>query len=151
VPPKKRGQRPPPRKSGSPRSGSARAGSPRAGSPRAGSATTAGRGRQAAATRSFYTPGGSPFRHGVERRSAPVLVLLTQAPRLVIMLAPLALFLLGVFLPLIPGLVVLGAFCLLTGWLAYLSWPGADARAKLIRIVMFAIVIAIVIFRIVRA
>jgi hypothetical protein len=80
-----------------------------------------------------------------------LLVLLSQAPRLVIMLTPLALLLLGLFLPLSGGLIALAVFFLLTSWLAYLSWPNADARAKLIRLLMFALVIALVVIRVVRA
>jgi hypothetical protein len=99
----------------------------------------------------FYTPGGSSFRHSVERTSAPLLVLLTQLPRLVMMIAPLALLLLGFFLPLAIGLVFLAIFFIFTGWLAYLSWPRTDARAKLIRLAMFALVIGLAVLRIVRA
>jgi hypothetical protein len=87
----------------------------------------------------------------VERRSAPALVLLTQLPRFVMMVAPLALLLLGFFLPLTIGLVFLALFFVFTGWLAYLSWPRTDATAKLIRFAMFAVVIALAAIRIARA
>jgi hypothetical protein len=90
------------------------------------------------------------LRHSVERTSAPVLLLLTGLPRWVVMFAPLALVLLGFFLPLAPGLVALGIFFLLTGWLAYLSWPRADLRARAIRLAMFALVIALVVIRVTR-
>jgi hypothetical protein len=99
----------------------------------------------------FYTPGSSPFRRSVERASAPALVLLTQLPRAVMMFAPLALLLLGFFLPLAIGLVFLGIFLVFTGWLAYLSWPRTDGRAKLIRLPVFALVIALIAIRIARS
>ena len=99
---------------------------------------------------SLYTPNGSPFRGSVERFSAPLLVLLTQAPRFVVTFAPLVLVLLGFFLPLVFGLIALGIFFVYTSWLAYLSWPGADVKARLIKVVMFALVIALVVLRISR-
>ena len=46
------------------------------------------------------------------------------------MLAPLALLLLGFFLPLAIGLVFLAIFFVFTGWLAYLSWPRTDATSE---------------------
>jgi hypothetical protein len=79
-----------------------------------------------------------------------MLVYLTSLPRPVVMFTPLALILLGFFLPLAFGLVALALFLLLTGWLAYLSWPRADGKARVIRIAMFALVIALVVVRVVR-
>ncbi len=122
---------------------------PRKGSP-AKRGNAGGRSPQPAAE-PFYTPGGSSFRRSVERTSAPALVLLTQLPRLVMMLLPLALLLLGFFLPLAIGLVFLAIFFVFTGWLAYLSWPRTDVKAKLIRMAMFALVIALAVIRIARA
>jgi hypothetical protein len=78
-------------------------------------------------------------------------VLLTQLPRLVVTIAPLALLLLGFFLPLAIGLVFLAIFLLFTSWLAYLSWPRTDGRAKLIRVAVFALVIALTAIRIARS
>lgn len=83
----------------------------------------------------------------MEKASAPLLLTLTQGPRWVIMFAPLALVLLGFFLPLPYGYVALGIFLVFTGWLAYLSWPRADLKARLIRIGMFALVIALIVIR----
>ncbi|HEX4016570.1 MAG TPA: DUF6703 family protein [Frankiaceae bacterium] len=138
--PKKRAPRP------------ARRTAPRKGTPAKPRGGGGGRTPQAAPSRQpFYTQGGSAFRHSVERASAPALVLLTQMPRIVMMLAPLALLLLGFFLPLAIGLVFLVVFFLFTGWLAYLSWPRTDVRAKLIRLAMFALVIALAVIRIGRA
>jgi hypothetical protein len=99
----------------------------------------------------FYTPGGSAFRRSVERASAPLLVMLMQPPRIVMIITPLALLLLGFFLPLAIGMVFLVIFFVFTGWLAYLSWPRVDTKAKLIRLAMFALVIALAALRIARA
>jgi hypothetical protein len=76
---------------------------------------------------------------------------MTQLPRIVMMLLPLALLLLGFFLPLAIGLAFLALFFVFTGWLAYLSWPRTDAPARLLRVGMFALVIALAVIRIVRA
>jgi hypothetical protein len=107
---------------------------------------------------SIYTPGGSAFRHSVERVSAPALLLLTRPapgggrkPNRAIALAPLVLLLLGFFLPLILGIIALGVFLLFTAWLAYLSWPRTDVRARLIRIVMFLLVIGLIVLRVSRS
>jgi hypothetical protein len=80
-----------------------------------------------------------------------MLVLLTRLPRAVMMLTPAALLLLGLLLPLAIGLVFLAVFLLFTGWLAYLSWPRTDGRAKLIRVAVFALVIALIAIRIARS
>jgi hypothetical protein len=122
---------------------------PRKGAPARARKATSGRAPQPATP--FYTPAGSSFRRSVERRSAPGLVLLTALPRIVMMLAPLALLLLGFFLPLAFGLVFLAIFFVFTGWLAYLSWPRTDTTAKLIRLAMFAVVIALAAIRIARS
>ncbi len=79
-----------------------------------------------------------------------MLILLRQLPRPVIMFTPLALFLLGAFLPLPYAYVALALFFALTFWLAYLSWPNTDARGRAIRVVMFALVIGLVVLRAVR-
>ena len=79
-----------------------------------------------------------------------MLVLLTQMPRYVVTLTPLALLLLGAFLPLPFGFVALGVFFLLTLWLAYLSWPGVTPGHRALRVGMLAVVVAIVVLRIVR-
>ncbi len=133
----------------SPKKRAGRRPAPRKSAP-ANPANRSGGGRRPEPAAPFYTPGSSALRHSVERVSAPALVLLTQLPRVVMMLAPLVLLLLGFFLPLAIGLVFLALFLLFTAWLAYLSWPRTDARARLIRVAVFALVIALAVIRIVR-
>jgi hypothetical protein len=135
VSPKKRAQRPA-RRTPAPRK-DARSGSPRP--------------RSSEPAAPFFTPTSSAFRRSLERRSAPLLVLLTQLPRVVMMFAPLALLLLGFFLPLAIGLVFLAIFLLFTGWLAYLSWPRTDAKARLMRVAIFVLIIGLAVLRIARA
>jgi hypothetical protein len=77
-------------------------------------------------------------------------MLLTQLPRLAITLVPLVLLLLGFFLPFVFGIIALALFLLFTTWLAYLSWPRTDVRARLIRVAMFVLVVALLATRIAR-
>jgi hypothetical protein len=75
----------------------------------------------------------------------------SRKPRPAIMFAPLVLLLLGFFLPLALGIVALAIFLLFTAWLAYLSWPRTDARARLIRAAMFLLVIGLIVLRVTRS
>jgi hypothetical protein len=153
VSPKKKGSRN--RPASAPRKSAGSRPRQAGGAPRqAGHGTTRG---AAPPSPSIYTPGGSAFRHKVEGFSAPALLLLTRPapgggrkPNRAISLAPLVLLLLGFFLPLILGLIALGFFLLFTAWLAYLSWPRTDVRARLIRGVMFLLVIGLIVLRISR-
>ena len=67
------------------------------------------------------------------------------------MFGPLALLILGFFLPIAPGLLALALFFLYTAWLAYLSWPRTDLRARLIRVAMLLLVIGLIVLRVSRS
>lgn len=97
--------------------------------------------------RPFLTPDASPFRHAVERRSAPVLLFLRGLPRLALVAAVVA-FVAGGLI----GEGALGAACLLVvaaffGWLLFLSWPAVPAGARLMRIAVLAVMLAAVGFK----
>jgi hypothetical protein len=66
------------------------------------------------------------------------------------MFAPLVLLLLGFFLPFYAGIVALVIFLVFTAWLAFLSWPRTDLRARAIRVVMFLLVIGLIAIRVSR-
>lgn len=66
------------------------------------------------------------------------------------MVAPLVLLLLGFFLPFVFGMIALAIFLFFTTWLAYLSWPRTDTRARLIRVLMFLLVVALIAIRVSR-
>ncbi|MCU1672367.1 MAG: hypothetical protein JWN77_480 [Frankiales bacterium] len=81
------------------------------------------------------------FRTSVEKRSAPVLVLLSQRPRWLVPVLSLLLLVGGLALP-----PVFGALCLLLllafiGWLTYLSWPVVVGNARLLRFVTLGLVV----------
>lgn len=64
-------------------------------------------------------------------------------PRLVVPVIVLVLFLIGAFAPplyALPAVLVLIAF---VGWLASLSWPILDAPARLVRVFVVGILVAL--------
>lgn len=91
--------------------------------------------------RPFLTPGGSPFRHAVERRSATVAVFLSHLPRALPGLLVVSLVAAGLLAPPPANGVVLLVVALLLAWLVYLSWPAIPAQAKAIRVVVIALVV----------
>lgn len=95
----------------------------------------------------FYTPNASPYRQKVEQASAPLLVLLHRMPRVVFAALPLLLLVGGAFLPVAIALPMLGLALLLLGWLAFLSWPRAEGGAKLMRLIVPGLVVAIAVLR----
>ena len=99
---------------------------------------------RAASTRSRrppLVPQPAPGLRGtVERASAPVLLWLSARPRWFIPVLSGALLVAGLFAPRgigVPLLLLLVAF---VGWLSYLSWPALDARARLLRAAMMALI-----------
>ena len=89
----------------------------------------------------FLTPGGSPFRHAVERRSAVLLVFLHRLPRAVPGLLVLALVAVGLIAPPVVSGVALLVVAALLVWLVFLSWPGVPAVGRAVRLVVVALVV----------
>jgi hypothetical protein len=73
-------------------------------------------------------------RSAVEKRSAPVLVLLTQQHKAVIPLLSVLLLIGGLALPVILGLVCLLLLAGFVGWLTFLSWPAIVGQARAVRV-----------------
>jgi hypothetical protein len=92
--------------------------------------------------RPFLTPGASPFRAAVERRSATVIVFLRHLPRALPGLLVLGMIALGLFAPPVVSGIVLLFVAALLGWLVYLSWPALPPPGRAVRLVVFAIVVA---------
>lgn len=90
----------------------------------------------------FLTPGGTPFRHSVERRSAVALVFLHRLPRAVPGLIVLALAGAGLVAPPAVSGIALMLVAALLIWLVYLSWPTVPAVGRAVRLVVIAIVVA---------
>jgi hypothetical protein len=88
-------------------------------------------------------------RRAVEKRSAPVLVLLSQQHKAVIPLVSVLLLIGGLALPPaagVPCLLVLAAF---VGWLTYLSWPAVVGVARAVRVATFGLLVAATVSRLV--
>ena len=86
-----------------------------------------------------------PFRARVEKRSAPLLVLLTQQNRAVIPLVSALLLIGGLALPVPYGVACLVALAVFVGWLTFLSWPAVVGQARAVRVatlllILFALV-----------
>jgi hypothetical protein len=96
----------------------------------------------------FLTPGGSPFRRAVERRSAFVLVFLRSLPRAVPGLMVVGLLVAALLAPPVVSAVALLVVALLLVWLTFLSWPVVPAQGRAVRLVVIAVVIAYAIARV---
>jgi hypothetical protein len=84
----------------------------------------------------------------MERRSGPVLVLLSRQHRAVVPLLTLLLLIGGLLLPPaagVPCLLLLTAFI---GWLTILSWPAIVGTARVVRVATLVLLVAGVISRI---
>jgi hypothetical protein len=100
------------------------------------------RGRAVDPAAPFLTPGASPLRTAVERRSATVVVFLSRLPRAVPGLLVVFLVAAGLLAkPVVSGGALLLVGLLLT-WLVFLSWPRVPAAGRAVRVVVIAIVVA---------
>lgn len=88
-------------------------------------------------------------RRSVEKRSAPLLVRLTAAPKLVIPVVSLLLLIGGLALPVGAGVVCLAVLAAFIGWLTYLSWPAIVGPARAVRLVTLGLIIAVAISRLI--
>jgi hypothetical protein len=95
------------------------------------------------------TPPSTGLRAAVERRSAPLLVLLSQQPKLLIPVVSLVLLVGGLALPLPYGAVCLALLLLLVGWLSYLSWPAVVGPARMVRLVTVGLLVFALVRRLV--
>lgn len=78
----------------------------------------------------------SALRRAVERRSSPLLVVLSRQPRVLLALAAVALFAGLLLLPAVPAAACFAVLLGFVGWLCYLSWPALDGRARLVRVLV---------------
>lgn len=82
----------------------------------------------------FLTPGASPARHAVERRSATALLFLRSLPRALPPLVVVGLLAGGVLLHGAAGAACLAVVLALFGWLLFLSWPALAPQARMVRV-----------------
>ena len=81
-----------------------------------------------------------PVRAAVEKRSAPILVLLSQQHRAVIPLVSVLLLIGGLALPVPIGVVCLAVLAAFIGWLTFLSWPAIVGQARLVRVATLVLI-----------
>ncbi|HEX5292560.1 MAG TPA: DUF6703 family protein [Streptosporangiaceae bacterium] len=98
----------------------------------------------------MYTPGASPGRRAVERRSAALLVYLHQLPRWVPPVVLAALLIAGLFVHGILGGIALVAVALILVWLAVVSWPSLAPPARVVRAAVIGLVIAAAVVQVTR-
>jgi hypothetical protein len=89
------------------------------------------------------------IRAAVEKRSAPVLVLLSQQHRAVVPVVSVLLLLGGLALPVPIGVTCLAVLALFVGWLTFLSWPAIVGQARVVRIATLLLLVFAAVTRIV--
>lgn len=91
----------------------------------------------------FYTPGASPLRQEIERRSAVLLVALRTGPRWLLPVLLVALLLAGLAVPGPLGVLPLLALAGVLGWLGYLSWPSIGVPGRSLRVLALATLLSL--------
>jgi hypothetical protein len=81
------------------------------------------------------------LRAAVEKRSAPVLVLLSQQHRAIVPLISVALLIGGLTLPVTIAVLCLGVLIAFVGWLTYLSWPAIVGQARVVRVLTLLLLV----------
>lgn len=87
------------------------------------------------------------LRQSVERGSVGPLLTLRRLPRLVVALAPAVLLLLVLVAPPPLAVVALAIAVLFPAWLTYLSWPALTPNARLARVGVLALIVAVGLLR----
>ncbi|MDQ1709813.1 MAG: hypothetical protein QOG49_1198 [Frankiaceae bacterium] len=90
----------------------------------------------------FLTPGASPLRHAVERRSATVLLFLRSLPKALPPLAVVGLLAGGFLAHGVAAALCLVAVMVLFGWLLYISWPALPSQARVVRLAVMVMLAA---------
>jgi hypothetical protein len=93
----------------------------------------------------FLTPGATPLRASVERRSATVVVWLASLPRLIPITAAATLFVIAILAGGVLGGLVLLVISAIMGWISYLSWPSVPPVLRIVRLLILLGVVAVAI------
>jgi hypothetical protein len=88
-----------------------------------------------------------PVRAAVEKRSAPVLVLLSRQHRALIPLVSVLLLIGGLALPVAIGVPCLAVLALFVGWLTFLSWPAIVGQARFVRVATLLLLVGALVSR----
>jgi hypothetical protein len=90
-----------------------------------------------------------PLRATLEKRSGPILVLLSQQHRAVVPLVSVLLLIGGLALPVAPGVVCLVVLAGFVGWLTYLSWPVVVGQGRVVRMATLVLIVVALVTRLV--
>ena len=90
-----------------------------------------------------------PIRTTVEKRSGPVLVLLSRQHRAIVPIVSVALLIGGLTLPVPAGVACLALLAAFVGWLTYLSWPAVVGQARIVRLATLALILVALVTRLV--
>lgn len=91
----------------------------------------------------------SGVRRALERASGPLLIRLHKLPSWLVPLIMLGLAVVGLIAGGIVGFVLLGLVAIFLSWLALLSWPVLDRRARLLRFLAVGLVAAAAVIQLV--
>ncbi|GLU46346.1 DUF6703 family protein [Nocardiopsis ansamitocini] len=86
----------------------------------------------------LYTPGASPLRRAIEKRSAVPLLVLHNAPRWVLPVAMVGVFFSGLMLAGVAGALLLGLIAAFFAWLTFLGWPRLQRSERAMRCIVAA-------------
>jgi hypothetical protein len=109
-----------------------------------------GRRRPSPEGRTLYTPGASPARQSVERRSAAPLLFLKQMPGWLLPLVLVVLLIAGLVVHGVLGALALCGVAVVLAWLALMSWPGLSGRGRLGRTAVIVLVLVVAVIQAVR-
>jgi hypothetical protein len=84
----------------------------------------------------------SALRKRVTDMSAPTLLRIHALPKFLVPSLIAVLMLLGLFSPAPYSGIALTVVCIFIGWLMYLSWPLLDSKSRMIRFLVFLILVA---------
>ena len=89
----------------------------------------------------------SPTRREVSRLSAPLLAWLSLRPKILLPVGSAALLIGGLALPPAAGVPLLVLLLLVVAWLSYLSWPVVVGTARIVRLVLLALLVVAIVTR----
>lgn len=89
------------------------------------------------------------LRTAVEKRSGPLLVMLSRQHRAIVPLVSVLLLIGGLALPVPAGVACLAVLALFVGWLTFLSWPAVVPQGRLVRVATLVLIVGALVRRLV--
>jgi len=124
-----------------------RAGQPRPGRPGGARPQRARRPRPLPPGSTLFSPGASPAREQVERRSATLLLWLHQLPAWLPAVLAAALLVVGMAARGVGAAAALCGLAVLLAWLGAISWPRLSGQGRALRVGAVAVALGLAAFR----